>query len=93
MKSFLFLLATCYPAWSHEYSDFKIGKSHTALDGRMFVVNLQDTVSGHSVVCALYDEEGVLLTSESTRTDNLATQVRFLDGFEGAASIRCVLDE
>ncbi len=86
------LVAFAAPCAAHDFTELKIA-SFVRSSEDYVEVNLQDTVAGRNIICAIYDEAGTLLTSEDTYTDNLATRVLIRWDGEAPAAARCVFND
>lgn len=75
---------------AHEFSELR----PTFMDvGTEFAtVYIDNTVKGHFIVCALYDDRGVLVASETSLTDNLATKVLIQHRGVKVAKVRCAFN-
>lgn len=88
--SFSFLLGSM--AHAHEFDSLEVANWSVV---RSFVqINIDNTVKGESLVCALYADED-LITSDTQYTDTLATRVLVNHNDRGSEVTRvvCVLDE
>ena len=87
----ILMASTAFPS-AHEFTELEIaGISHV---GSYAVIDITNTVGGREIVCAVYDKNGKMISSDTQITDNLATQV--IIGTERAADARaakCVFND
>ncbi len=83
------------PAAAHEFDELNVAS--VGVSGGSVVVQVNDTVAGQSIVCAVYDSEGNLIASDRWSTDNLATRVFIMTPDDNTAaradSARCVFND
>lgn len=80
------------PATAHVFDDLPIAGATYSTN--YVHLNLSDTVKGRRILCAVYDEAGELLASDTQITDNLATEVLIrLDRPKMATQARCVFND
>lgn len=89
LKRSVAIICLATPLTAHEFTSVETAGFREV--GHITVIEMQNTVAGERVVCALYDNNGEMLASTSTYTDNLATQAVITGNFETATEARCVL--
>ena len=87
------ILANSSTAIAHDFSELVIDRVAKTSSGSYVEILLSNTAGGRYIVCAVFDETGQALASDTQFTDNLVTRV--LIRYEGAdvVSARCVFND